>query len=184
MHGKWDTQYLTSILGSDSTNTLLAKKQATDRTNQLLTLISQSTDTEAINGVIKHLNAAIGIVKALSENPITQHLPKVKSICPNANSEKQQVFKSAKRKRSSQSQSIKKPGQVDFLNARQSLKSSTVIVCGICFQEDDNPQDLGQTTNTVEWIICNKCGVWVHESCSKAKTNDYTCPNCTTTNNE
>ena len=32
-----------------------------------------------------------------------------------------------------QSQSIKKTGQVDFLNARQSLKSSTVILCGICF---------------------------------------------------
>ena len=78
-----------------------------------------------------------------------------------------------KKKRSSQSQSIKKPGQVNFLNARQLLKSSTVNVCGICFQKDDNPQDLGQTTNTVEWIECNKCGVWVHESCSKAKlTND------------
>ena len=140
-------------------------------------------DSEAINEVIKHLKAAIRIPKALSENPITQHLLKVKSICPNANSEKQ-VFKPMKRKRSSQSQSIKKPGQVNILNARQLLKSSTVIVCGICFQEDDNPQDLGQTTNTVEWIECNKCGVWVHESCSKVKTNDYRCSNCTTTNNE
>ena len=72
MHGKWDTQYFTSILGSDSTNTLLAKKQATDRTNQLLTLTSQSTVSEAISyGVIKHLNVATGILKALSKNPIT-----------------------------------------------------------------------------------------------------------------
>ena len=70
MHGKWDTQYFTSILGSHSTNTSLAKKQATDRTNQLLTLISQSTVSEAINGVIKHSNAATGILKALSKNPI------------------------------------------------------------------------------------------------------------------
>ena len=51
-------------------------------------------------------------------------------------------------------------------------------------QEDDNPQDLGLTTNTVKRIECNKCEVWVHESISKVKTNDYTCPNCTKTNNE
>ena len=120
MHGKWNTPYFTSILGSNSTNTLLAKRQATDWTNQLLTLISHSTDSEAINRVIKYLNAAIGILKALSENIITQYLPlpKLNQFVPMPTAKN----KSLNLQKGKDPHNHSQLRNQDFLNARQSLK--------------------------------------------------------------
>ena len=174
---KWDNQYFTTILGSCSSKTqniLLVREQATVKASQLSALISDCTSTDTLIAAMAHLNSAIGIMNALSRNYNTESLPKVKSICPNANKDKQLSFNSTRKKRSTQKKSITKPSHEDYIKAKKTLIASAVTICGICLQEEDRSDD-----TTVEWIECTKCGIWIHTYCCKTKISDkYICTNC------
>ena len=56
------------------------------------------------------------------------------------------------------------------------MSSVLVGICGICFKEDDD--QLQCETETVEWIQCVGCMLWVHLACIHTDTANYICQNC------
>ena len=109
----------------------------------------------------------------------------MKRCSPDANSEKQrkrcssstdnekQSFYATKKKRPKSQNSCPKPTSDEAQSSRLLLADVEVLVCGICFKEDDNAVD-----DLVEWIECENCGMWAHYNCAFAKGDDFCFRNC------
>ena len=132
-------------------------------------LITTSTTTEQVLKTgIGHLKNALSMMKALEnkDNTTATILVTASRIAPNMNSMIQPRFRSTKKKRESGTQTISKPSpqEVDACIHAMSTSQQEVKVCGICFKEDDK----GSNTETVHWIQCLKCSLWLHLNCASS----------------
>ena len=99
-----------------------------------------------------------------------------KRPAPNANIEHQLRFHSTTKKRA-KTPRIAKPTQSDEDEAMEVMMNVAVQICGICMKEDDSSTTVG--AETVDWIQCEQCGLWVHLARSNASIeNEYICSNC------
>ena len=62
---------------------------------------------------------------------------------------------------------------------KDKMSSVLVRICGNCFKDDDQLQ-----CETVEWIQCVSCMLWVHLACIHTDTENYLCQNCRLIQNE
>ena len=73
-----------------------------------------------------------------------------------------------------------KPSRNEISQCKLDLNKVEIKVCAICFKENDS-----KTSDTVEWIECRKCRMWVHLFCLDKQNNsdisttdDYICQQC------
>ena len=57
---------------------------------------------------------------------------------------------------------LNKPSDADIEQIFEILGRHTFNLCGVCLEEDDN-----MNSNTVGWVACSACGLWVHSACVK-----------------
>ena len=71
--------------------------------------------------------------------------------------------------------------------ARSTMKQALVTVCGICWKQDDRITSDTNLDKNIDWLGCEICGQWVHESCAAARCNTETesfiCSYCLQSNN-
>ena len=156
---------------------------------KLDSLQKQCDCADTLSNARKHINNAIITLECSLTNNLsaecTPSLPVMKRCSPNANSEKQrkrcspsmhnekQSFYATKKKRPKSQNSSPKPTSDEAQSSRLLLADVEVLVCGICFKEDDNAVD-----DLVEWIECENCGMWAYYNCAFAKGDDFCCRNC------
>ena len=149
-------EYFANILSNSKSKSIqLARDKASNEVHKILSLISKCNNIEALDGAIKHLNSAIGIINALTENPVQVNLHVVKSISPNAIREKQITFHSTRKPRSQLKITLRKPGLEDQENIKNKLLNSDVTICGICLKEEDPLNDA--TINGLN-VVCVEFG--------------------------
>ena len=125
--------------------------------------------------VKKHLNSAITITEAAQVNAAEQcvlSLPVTKKFSPDALHEKQLRFYPTKRKRE-RTQSCTKPTLEEVESTKEKLNNTDVVVCGICFKEDDKCRD-----KSIEWIQCGRCEIWMHSLCANQCDDNFVCDHC------
>ena len=71
----WDDDYFRLILGDHASNLISAKTEATSIAQQIMGLISETSNLETVTAAIKHLKSTLGVIKALNRNPIGQQFP-------------------------------------------------------------------------------------------------------------
>ena len=141
---------------------------------KLNTIQRKCCEHEILSEVKKHLNSAITITEAALVNPeqCVLSLPVTKKYSPNALHEKQLRFYPTKRKRE-RTQSCTKPTLEEVESTKEKLNNTDVVVCGICFKEDDKCSD-----KCVEWIQCEKCEIWMHSLCANQCDDNFVCDHC------
>ena len=129
---------------------------------------------DAVKSAEKHLKAALTILNATQT---TETLNTRKRVASNAHSQKQIRFHSTKKKRK-QRESVSKPSEEKLSSCRKELHQTEITVCGICLK-----QNVAQSDQTLQWIQCDKCNMWFHQSCSKVNmhttVDDFCCKYCT-----
>ena len=63
------------------------------------------------------------------------------------------------------------------MSSKNTLTEADVLVCGVCFKEDDTAGG-----DTVDWLECETCGMWAHCGCISCSDNNFYCKNCTLVN--
>ena len=137
------------------------------------TLQKQCHQVEVLTEVRKHLSSALLTVKA-SRVECVHDIPIRKRCSPNANNEKQRRFHATRRKRLRTQQGCAKPTRKELLSSKNTLTEADVLVCGVCFKEDDTAGG-----DTVDWLECETCGMWAHRGCISCSDNNFYCKNCT-----
>ena len=123
-------------------------------------------------------NAAVSVVKVLLSkiNNTEVSLTPMIQYAPNSNHEKQLTFRSTRKRRQLATNSISKPSQAQVLEQRKKLKEEEPIFCGVCFQENDS-----SCSNTITWVQCSKCAMWIHNTCTdtpSCQDEHYMCQYC------
>ena len=141
--------------------------------------ISKCASVEALRSGEQHLNAAVIVLRSLSNIDHTSTLPVRKRPAPNANIEKQLRFVSTKKKRPVKPR-LAKPDQKQLDKCIEELESIEVIVCGMCMKRND-----GKIGLDIDWVQCDFCSTWYHLHCTDTTEEfdpdrDYfTCQLCT-----
>ena len=68
---------------------------------------------------------------------------------------------------------MSKPNEEELLSCRNELLKAEITVCGLCLKEND-----AQNDQTLEWVQCNHCNMWFHQTCVKVTTEDFCCKYC------
>ena len=151
-------------------NTLKEKMIATCKSIEVA--LGSTTNMEAVKAAKKHLNVALTIINAKCTDNET--LVVHKRAAPNSNSVQQIRFHPTKKK-CTQKARISKPSEEELVSCRDELKKVDIKVCGLCLLETDN-----QHGHVVNWIQCDSCDIWFHQSCTKVNTvtDSYNCNFC------
>ena len=162
-------QYLAGICGSKITSDIQGpsqiqsvKEKALATCKQIEFALNKCDNKDAISTGIKHLNAALIVIKGIANTPHCQEqYPVQNTYAPNSNSKQQLRFKSTKRKSERQQNStLSKPNQDEIKSYIHDLDEVDIQVCGFCLKRDDR-----RSCEVVEWIQCDSCQVWFHSSC-------------------
>ncbi len=162
-------EYFLKILGTEKPTTtqdnkklVHAREQMDDLLKQLQTLNLNCRNVSTVTSCMVHVKTAIGLMKALEENSeASTVLQKRKRYAPNANNEKQLRFQSTKKRRLATSRWAK-PTKEEVEQCRKRLmEDNEARVCGICFKEED-----GRFSEKIQWLQCEQCSLWVHETCT------------------
>jgi len=124
---------------------------------------------EAVNSAQKHLDAVLAILKATPSQKTTTFNVR-KRVAPNSNSQQQVRFHSTKKKRRTQKEGISKPSDDQLTKCLIELKHTQIRVCGLCLKENDT-----QSSQIQQWVQCDNCDIWYHQSCVKTDLNDSFC---------
>ena len=160
---------------SDEAST--SRTKALELCKQIETTVLNCTNVSAINNGMKHLHAALMVIRSMNNNPCrdTSFLVR-KRPASNANSDVQFRFKSTKRKKESTRQTLSKPNKDEMDTCIENLDEIEVNVCGICLQTND-----GCHSSFVDWIECQFCQIWYHQNCVDSEDSDdliFICPLC------
>ena len=131
-----------------------------------------ATNLDIVRATHKHLNAALTIINA--KHITNDTLIARKRSAPNSNSEQQIRFHSTKKKREQKAR-ISKPSEAELVSCQDDLEKVEIKVCGFCLFEADN-----QDGDDVDWIQCDTCSMWFHQSCVEANitTEKFYCKFC------
>jgi hypothetical protein len=154
-------EYLETHVNAGSTKHSSAKDRALSMCKEIEVSLLECTNTDAIIAGTKHLQSAFTVIKAVqSKQPAPSSLSNKKRLAPNSNMEKQVRFKSTKKQRVLKHKTLTKPNSDDVDKCIEAMEEVDVVVCGICFRENDAT---GQTL--VNWIQCETCYIWYHDVC-------------------
>lgn len=144
--------------------TLQSQQQlVVSRAAQVAELARSTSDLEALKTAAQHLNGVINMMKAVQKIVPSQSLPCRKRPAPNSNMETQMRYHPTRNKRAKSNISLAKPTVEQAAQARETLEAVDVALCSVCLREDD-----GGKTETVDWVECTMCGLWVHKSCVRS----------------
>ena len=132
---------------------------------------------DAVKSAEKHLKAALTIINATQTN---ETLNTHKRVAPNAHSQQQIRFHSTKKKRK-QKERVSKLSEEELFSCRNELHRTEITVCGLWLKENDT-----QNGQTLQWIQCDNCNMWFHQSCAEASmqqtiAEDFCCKYCMST---
>ena len=148
------------------------KAMALSKISELTDLIRQAPTKDTINSAMQHIRSAISVAKGLSVIGNDHHYLQTKLFPSNKLFEKQNSFLSTKKKRKVQHKMSKMSD-----STQKEIEQANIRVCGFCFNEEPH----GSNNEDVEWIECEKCKVWVHQSCDYIEdNNNYICCMCRT----
>ncbi len=162
--------YFSSLLATNTTEREQVKIRLQEKLQELKDLVTQCDQTEAINTAYKHVNAATTMLQAVQARGSTITLIRKRSYPPNLNHESQQRYFSTKKRRTTTTSALSKP-TIDELNeSSQTLFSEEPAFCAVCFKKND-------TTNneTIDWIQCSVCSIWIHQMCLKTNSDRNYC---------
>lgn len=137
---------------------IISKEAVLKKIDELKDLVSKSSATN-FSEVNSHMTSAIAIM----QNKDLRQFDIRKRPAPNANNVTQENFYSTKKKRKVTSKHITKPTNTEHISVRSQLSDVKILVCGICYNTDDNCQN----ETGIEWVECSKCSLWVHQLCAK-----------------
>ena len=160
----------TAGVGTDSA---VREKAINEKLLLLTSMVDSCSNSDALGAVSKHLDSAIGVLQARITYATTSKLDVCKRPAPNENNKIQARFFSTKKKCVRQSSSLSKPTEEEIEIAEETLNSVDVVVCGICYKEDDHGVD-----EVVKWVRCLQCLVWFHRVCIGIESHDLPCNTC------
>jgi len=171
IHAHESIEYLSRQVKISDTCTFKDKAVATCQ--NIEAALSTATSAEAVKSVQKHLDAALAILKGTPSQMIESFTTR-KRVAPNTNSQPQARFHSTKKKRTKK-EGVSKPSDEQLNQCLDDLKKAEITVCGICLKENDT-----QSSQTQQWIQCDKCDMWYHQSCAQVNTqdSDFCCRHC------
>ena len=154
-------ELLQQIIQKEKLTPLDAQKQLVNKANDIILLAKSVDNIECLQTASRHLTSAISIIKSQQKSvPIPETLKCRKRPASNSCMDKQLRFYSTKKRRSTNSISIAKPSVEKSNHAKDTLVETDVTICSVCLKEEDT-----ELTDTVEWLKCNHCDVWLHVSC-------------------
>ena len=166
--------YLSSHVNNNSKSSCTIQDKAIETCKKTEIALRRTTSMDAVKSAEKHLKAALTILNATQS---TETLNTRKRVASNAHSQKQIRFHSTKKKRK-QRECVSKPSDEKLSSCRKELHQTEITVCGICLKQNDTQSD-----QTLQWIQCDKCNMWFHQSCSKVNmrttADDFCCKYCT-----
>ena len=134
---------------------------------------------DCLHNIKRHLQSAISSVTAYEKYPTVYHhtLKETVKPAPNALHEKQlRFFSTKKKKRLTQTLSLKKPSNEEYIVAQKKLRTSEIELCAVCWKTEDK-----SLSQEIDWIMCTKCDAWMHKLCVKqwnSNSNEFYCENC------
>ena len=142
---------------------------------KLNTMQKQCCQLEILSKVKKHVNPAVTITEAalVSPSQCVSSLPVRKQCSPNAIHKKQLRFYPTKRKCEKSKQNCTKSTPEEVKSTKETLNNTDIVVCAICFKEDDKCSD-----KYVEWIQCERCEIWMHAVCTNQHDANFACNYC------
>ena len=147
------------------------------RLAELEQFVRSCHNQEAILAASKHLKAGISIFQAFQNQNEDRSLMKKRQYAPNQNMDKQLKFFSTKKKRTNATPILTKPSLSQTTACKENLGNTESMFCGRCFKEND----INHANQTVEWIQCDKCMIWLHEACAESNQlikDKYICNFC------
>ena len=195
-------EYFLGLLKTDLAHDHIdLQKDVNDLALQLTNLAQSCQNKDVLKTVKQHVQSAISLLIHTSETaarnisnaatneatnkPKSHDTPgfkKTRDIAPNTNSPHQLRFHSTKKKKKPK-QRWAKPTKDEEERAKRNMQKTSVTVCGICWQKEDQITSDTQES-CVSWLECEICGLWVHESCSHASQqpsetiDKYICSSC------
>ena len=169
--------YFSRILHSSDIQSLHQHKTVLkEKIYELQNLVDAAQNSDAICTAKQHVVTAINALKAMESHmhESSNTFPIRKRPASNAKSEKQLRFYSTKKKRVTQTRWAKPTAQEKQM-CSEALEHAEARHCGICHKEDDTgPSD------TVLWLQCSECNIWLHASCCQDDTesDEFVCENC------
>lgn len=167
------SEYFSEILQHTNTNEVNVKKWIENSLQKLHSQIQTCDNLQILNTVKSHISTAMAVINANKQ--LDLRFEATSNPPPNACHQKQFSFHSTKQK---QKTTIRwsKPTLTEASDALKQIDSTEVIVCGICWKEEDK-----ETHSQVQWIACSTCDVWVYNSCTTEnnwENNEYICRYC------
>ena len=151
-----------------------SKDQVLKKIDRLKCLVSIHDDDSELAEVNSHLTSCIKILEANTK--VSQAFLIRKRPAPNANNVPQQRFQTATKRRKQTSLSLGKPTLPLEKSVREQLYEMESTVCGVCHRVDDQ-----SSAESVQWVECAKCKLWVHQECTcttNTVTNTILCKDC------
>ena len=170
------TEYFARVLQSVDRITHLhgQKSLLKDKIHELLLLVDEVDNPDGITTAMRHVNTGIHSLKAMM-NPQENipDFPTNKRPASNANHQMKPRFFSTKKKRVVPKRWAK-PSRDERDTCYDTLENVEILHCGVCFKQDDM-----DTSDTIEWIQCSACNIWVHKSCiDSSDDDDFICRAC------
>lgn len=123
---------------------------------------SKTESVDTLKAGIGHLRAAVSTMEAVGNTATLQPIEPKKKVAPNTSNVLQPHFSSTRKRSRRQAQSaLTKPNETEIGSCKQRILNSEVLVCALCFAEDDAVQ----SNKTVPWLQCSVCDSWVHFAC-------------------
>ena len=151
-----------------------SQDQVLKKIDRLKCLVSIHLDDSELAEVNSHLTSCIKILEANTK--VSQAFSIGKRPAPNANNVPQQRFQTATKRRKQTSLSLGKPTLPLEKSVREQLYEMESTVCRVCHKVDDQ-----SSAESVQWVECAKCRLWVHQECTcttNTVTNTILCKDC------
>ena len=175
-----DYTYFNDVLFQNLTETTdlnAAKQKLLSCLKELENEIKVCNEIDSIHTARKHVQAAVSIIKAM-QNQKESVLPLKRKVSPNENHEKQRRFFSTKKKTVTATPSISKPSLQQSDQCKTKIRKTDPMFCGNCLKEND----INHRNQTIQWIQCDTCSMWLHLSCTRPKLTsvpeNYSCHFC------
>ena len=146
------------------------KRKVLREIGELNDTIQQAPNGDTLHAALRHIHSALAVARGLTVIGNDHHYIQTRTIPANKHCENQKRFFSTKCKRKIKrpriSLSDKTAAEIDFTEPE---------ICGFCFKEIPP----GYNGETVDWVECSLCRVWVHTNCDHVDDlNDYVCSMC------
>ena len=137
---------------------------------ELSEVVQRAPNTDTLYAALRHIRSATSVAQGLSVIGNDHQYLQTRTYPSNKHSEKQKRFFSTKCKRK-----VKRPKISLSDSAAQQIDQTEPEVCAFCFKEDPPSKN----SETVEWVECSACKVWVHTECDNIEDKDtYVCCMC------